>query len=96
LVAGSHRSRRRAISGANLQAWQDGIGSALKAKLEPKYRGLRLLIFAGRARIDLIDFDFAEAVTPAIEAHAAAWRGIFQAIYVVDSQEGALVELTLG
>jgi hypothetical protein len=64
----------------NLQAWQDGIGCALKAKLDPKYHGLQLLIFADGSRLNLIDFGFAEAVTPAIEAHGAAWRGIFRAI----------------
>ena len=77
----------------DLQAWRNGIGTALKEKLHPKYHGLRLLIFAGRAGFDLIYFDFAEAVTPAVEAHAAAWRGIFQVIYVVDSRVGAFVEL---
>jgi hypothetical protein len=77
----------------DLQAWRDGIGTALKAKCDPKYHGLRLLIFAGRAAFDLIDFDFAEAVTPAVEAHGAAWRGIFQAIYVVDSREEAFMQL---
>jgi hypothetical protein len=55
-----------------------------------------LLIFAGRAGFDLIDFDFAEAVAPAVEANAAAWRGIFQAVYVVDAREGALVHLKRG
>ncbi len=78
----------------DLQAWRDGIGFALKAKLDPKYCSLRFLIFAGRAAIDLIDFDFTEAVTPAVEAHGLAWRGIFHAICVVDAQEGAFVELT--
>jgi hypothetical protein len=52
-----------------------------------------LLIFAGRAAIEILDFNFAEAVTPAVEAHGAAWRGIFDPIYIVDSQEGALVQL---
>lgn len=80
----------------DLQAWRDGIGSALKAKLDLKYQGLRLLIFAGRAGFDLVDFDFAGAVAPAVEAHAAAWRGIFQAVYVVDAREGAFVHLKRG
>jgi len=80
----------------DLQAWRGGIGSALKAKLHAKYHGLRVLIFAGRAGFELIDFDFAEAMTPAVEAHAAAWRRIFDAIYVVDSREGAFVQLAQG
>jgi hypothetical protein len=81
---------------ADLQAWRDGIGAALKAKLDSKYDGLRLLIFVGQAWINLFDFGFAEAVTPAVEAHEEAWRGIFHTIYVVDEHDDAFVELTRG
>jgi hypothetical protein len=80
----------------DLHAWRDGIGAALKAKLDPKYDGLRLLIFAWRARFELVDFVFAEAVTPAVEAHEEAWRGIFHTIYVVDEDDDAFVEFTRG
>jgi hypothetical protein len=80
----------------DLRAWRDGIGAALKAKLNPKYDGLRLLIFAEGACISLSDFGFAEAVTPAVEAHGAAWRGIFHTIYIMDEPDEAFVQLTRG
>jgi hypothetical protein len=77
----------------DLQAWRDRIGSALKAKLDfeipwPPATHIRRAVWTS-----LIDFDFAEAVTPAIEAHGTAWREIFQAIYVVDAHEEAFAQL---
>lgn len=78
----------------DLKAWRDGIGTALKAKLDSKYDGLRLLVFAGGAWFNLIGCDFAKAVTPAVEAYGVAWRRVFHTIYVVDSREEAFVELT--
>lgn len=79
--------------GVDLLAWPSGIRTALKAKLDTKYVGLHLLICASQASFNLIDFVFCDALTPAVEAHAAEWRAIFQAVYVVDSRPGALIEL---
>ena len=78
----------------DLAAWRSGIKAALTAKLNLRCAGCRLLIFASGCQFDTIDFDFEEVVMPAIDQVGnATWGRSFEAIYVLDAPESALVEV---
>lgn len=70
----------------NVFAWRSGIRSALTNKLDIRYAGCTLLIFAHGCRFDTIDLAFDKVVSPVLkDVGEPDWRSIFHAIYVVDS-----------
>lgn len=78
----------------DLRAWRAGIKSALTNKLQTKSLGCRLLIFARGCWFNMIDFPFAEVVTPAVhDVGTDVWRRAFETIYIVDSHATAFTEV---
>jgi hypothetical protein len=72
----------------DLATWRAGTVSAVETKLDKaSYRGreLDLLVYARGCAFDLVDFDFAEIVQPALKSIGKEnWGRTFSNIYVVD------------
>jgi hypothetical protein len=70
--------------------WRAGIISAVETKMDKASCGgheLDLLVFARGCVFDLIDFDFAEIVHPALDSIGKEnWGRTFSNIYVVDDK----------
>jgi hypothetical protein len=79
----------------DLATWRAGIVAAVETKLEKaSYRGreLDLLVYARGCAFDLIDFDFAEIVQPALDSIGKDnWGRTFSNVYVVDNGSFASV-----
>jgi hypothetical protein len=73
----------------DVRAWHDGIRAAVTAKLDAKYAGCRLLVFARQCYFDTIDFGFSQVVKLSLEGLKPV---PFEAIYILDEGESAFVE----
>jgi hypothetical protein len=80
------------------EAWRVGIANALRKKLKPDYRGCWLLIYAPMCQFNLVDgTDFREVIVAATERIGrATWEPIFERLCVLDSPDGAFVDLRSG
>jgi hypothetical protein len=79
----------------DVEAWRSGISRSISRKLNPKYSGCWLLIFAPDCQFDTVDFNLEEVVRPAVDcAESESWESIFARLYVIDQPPpGGFVEI---